>query len=124
MQSPRSRWHRCNTPEALRRRRAAADARREQQAADLLPVDRGPEPLSHWQTVQVLDARGNVQHTIALFVPMAGRCDQHAAEIDGERRLVTATEIGRLVAKMIAKRPSVALLADAEANLRNFAAQA
>lgn len=109
----RSRWAHCNTPEALRRRRAAADARREALCADLPPVDPGPEPLSVWQTVQVLDSRGAVMHSVTLYVPTSGRCDQHAAEVDGERRgLLTATEVGRLVAGWLCKRPSVAILAE------------
>lgn len=111
----RSRWAHCNTPEALLRRRAKADARREAQVADLPPVYAGPAPLSPWQTVQILGPAGEVQHTIALYVPTAGRCDQHAAEIDGERRLVTATEVGRLVAGMIHKRPSASVLAEMRA---------
>lgn len=108
----RSRWAHVNTPAGLRRRKATADARREARAADLPPVYAGPEPLSRWQTVQVLDATGRVVHTIVLYVPTAGRCDQHAAELDGDRRLVTATEVGRLVAGMIRKRPSTADLAE------------
>ena len=112
-QSPkRSRWAHCNTPDGLRRRKAAADAKREALAADLPPVYAGPEPLSAWQTVQVLDSAGRVAHTIALYVPTTGRCDQHAAEVDGARRLVTATDVGRIVAGLIHKRPSTAVLAD------------
>lgn len=64
----RSRWAHCNTPEALRRRRAAADARREQMARELPPVYAGPEPMSLWQTVLVLDARGEVEHRITLLM--------------------------------------------------------
>ena len=110
----RSRWSHCNTPAAIRRRVAAADARREAIAADLPPVYAGPDPLSAWQTVQVLDAAGNVTHTIALYVPKSGRCDQHAAEVDGARsdRMLTATDIGRMVAGWIAKRPSFAILGE------------
>ena len=77
----RSRWAHCNTPEALRRRRAKADAHREAIAATLPPVPDDPAPLSRWQTVLVLDSRGEVMHRIALHVPMPGhRCDQQAAE--------------------------------------------
>lgn len=110
----RSKWAHCNTPEAIRRRLAAADARREALAADLPLVYSGPEPLSPWQTVIVLDAAGNVAHRIALFVPTSGRCDQHAAEVDGARcdKMLTATDIGRKVAGWISKRPSVAVLSD------------
>ena len=107
----RSRWAHVNSPDGLIRRRARADAKREAMAAILPPVDAGPAPLSPWQTVLVLDAHGEVMHRIALYVPTAGRCDQHAAEVDGERALMTATEIGRRVAGMICKRPSVELQA-------------
>jgi hypothetical protein len=108
----RSRWAHCNTPAAIRRRAAAADARRETLAADLPPVYEGPDPLSAWQTIQVLDAAGHVMHSIALYVPTSGRCDQHAAEIDGAKasRMLTATDIGRMAAGWVAKRPSKALL--------------
>jgi len=49
----RSRWAHCNTPDALRRRRAANDARREALAATLLPVHDEPAPGELWQTVTV-----------------------------------------------------------------------
>ncbi len=109
----RSRWSHCNTPAALRRRRAKNDARREACAASLPPIDPGPQPLEAWQTVQVIDAAGRVALRIDLVVPTHGRCDQHAALIDGERcgELLTATEIGRKVATVIAKRPSAGELA-------------
>jgi len=114
----RSRWAHLNTPEALRRRRAAADARREALAAKLPPIDPGPAPLSVWQTVRVLGAHGQVMHELVLRVPTAGRCDQHAAELDGQRLgLLTATAVGRLVAGWICKRESAALQAD----LRRYA---
>lgn len=113
----RSRWAHCNTPEALRRRRAAADARREELAALLPPVDPGPQPLESWQTVQVIDASGRVALSVQLLVPVHGRCDQHAALIDGAQanRLLTATDIGRLVAAVIAKRPNRDMLAELRA---------
>lgn len=107
----RGRWAHVNTPDGLRRRSAANDARREAIVALLPPVDPGPAPLSVWQTVLVLDSRGDVLNRITLHVPTAGRCDQHAADVDGERSLMTATEVGRRVAAMILKRPSVALQA-------------
>lgn len=108
----RSRWAHANSPDALIRRKAKADARREAIAATLPPVDPGPQPLEPWQTVLVLDARGEVMHRIALYVPTDGhRCDQHAAEVDGARMLLTATEIGAKVRGWIAKRPSIALRA-------------
>jgi hypothetical protein len=99
----RSRWAGANTPDALRRRRAKNDARREALARDLPPVDPGPEPLSHWQTI-----------TVQLYVPTSGRCDQHAAVIDGKPvGLLSATQIGVMVRKAIAARPSVRVMADA-----------
>lgn len=120
MKSPKrhtraSRWAKANTPEARRRRRAEADARRESICATLPPAYAGPEPLSRWQSVVVLDAEGEVMHRIDLYVPADGsgaRCDQHAAEIDGDRSLITATQIGAKVRGWIAKRPSVARVAD------------
>ncbi len=107
----RGRWD--NSPEGIRRRNAEADAKREALAASLPPVPDDPVPMSVWQTVLVLDAHGEVMHSIVLRVPMPGfRCDQHAAEVDGRRELLTATAAGRLVAGWIAPRPSVALQAD------------
>ena len=110
----RSRWHHCNTPEGLRRRSAAADARREALAATLPPIDPGPQPLDAWQTVQVIDASGRVALSVQLLVPTHGRCDQHAALIDGAQadRLLTATDIGRMVAAVICKRPNRDMLAE------------
>lgn len=113
MKSPRHHFAQVNAPAGLIRRQAKADARREAWAATLPPVYAGPEPLSAWQTVLVLDADGEVAHRIALYVPTHGRCDQHAAEVDGERvPMLTATEIGQKVAAMIRKRPSLALLGE------------
>lgn len=98
----RSRWAHCNTPEALRRRKAKRDAEREAIAATLPPAYAPPEPLTHWQRI-----------VIDLYVPTGGRCDQHAALIDGERvGLLSATQIGALVREMIRKRPSVDLVAE------------
>lgn len=98
----RSRWAHCNTPDALRRRKADADARREAIAATLPPVPEPPAPLTHWQRI-----------TVDLYVPTHGRCDQHAVVIDGERvGLLGATEIGRRVAARVMSRPSLALQAD------------
>ena len=110
----RSRWHHCNTPEGLRRRRAAADARREELAAALPPVDPGPQPLDAWQTAQVIDASGRVALSVQLLVPTHGRCDQHAALIDGAQadKLLTATDVGRMVAAVICKRPNRDILAE------------
>lgn len=99
----RSKWAHCNTPEALRRRKAAADARREALAATLPPVPTGPEPLTLWQTI-----------TVQLYVPTSGRCDQHATVIDGEAvGLLSATQIGVKVREMVMKRPSFDVLAEA-----------
>ena len=110
----RSRWAHVNTPEGLRRRTARADAKREAIAATLPPVPDEPAPLSVWQTVLVLDATGEIMNRIVLYVPVEGhRCDQFAAEVYGERRLLTPTEVGKLVAPMIHKRPSQAMLAEA-----------
>ncbi len=111
-----SRWAKANSPEALRRRRAAADSRREAIVATLPPAYAGPEPLSRWQAVVVLDAAGEVMHRVDLFVPAEGagaRCDQHAAEVDGAHGpMLTATEIGAMVRGWIAKRPSMAVVAE------------
>jgi hypothetical protein len=111
----RSKWAHCNTPGALRRRRAAADAKREAICATLPPAYAGPEPLSRWQSVVVLDAHGQVMHRVDLFVPAdssGARCDQHAAMIDGDRALMTATQIGAKVRGWVVKRPSASLLAE------------
>ena len=99
----RSKWAHCNSPAGLRNRRAIADAKREANSALLPPAPTGPEPLTLWQTI-----------TIELHVPTCGRCDQHAVVIDGERvGLLSASDIGLHVRKMIRKRPSLVLLADA-----------
>lgn len=98
----RSRWAHVNTPDGLRRRRAIADAKREAIAATLPPAYVPPAPLTEWQTI-----------TITLMVPTCGRCDQHAVVIDGERvGLLSATEIGRVVAAMVRKRPSTAVVTE------------
>lgn len=100
IKSSKGRWD--NSPEGLRRRRAIADAKREAMVADLPPVPIGPEPLSLWQSI-----------TVELYVPINGRCDQHATVVDGERvGLLSATQIGVLIRDKIRKRPSVALLAE------------
>lgn len=99
----RSRWHHCNTPEALRHRRALADARREALAATLPPVPTGPEPITLWQRI-----------VVEVYVPTSGRCDQHATVIDGERvGLLSASQIGVKVREAIRKRPSQAYLGEA-----------
>lgn len=109
----RSRWAHCNTTEALRRRRAAADARREALAATLPPVPADPEPLTVWQRIEVV-----------LYVPTSGRCDQHAVEIDGERvGLLSASQIGVRVRELVRKRPSVELLADCRRTMAKEAAE-
>lgn len=99
----RSRWAHCNTPEALRRRRAAADARREAMAATLPPAPEAPAPGELWQSF-----------TVALYVPTSGRCDQHAVMIDGQMvGLLSATQIGVKVRELVLKRPSFDALAEA-----------
>jgi hypothetical protein len=110
----RSRWDHCNTPDALRRRRAKRDAKREALAATLPPIDPGPQPLDAWQTVQVIDASGRVALSVQLLVPTHGRCDQHAALIDGAQagKLLTATEVGRMIAAAIVKRPNRSVLSE------------
>lgn len=106
----RSKWAHCNTPAALRRRRAAYDAKREAMAA-LMPPDDSPMPGQPWQSVVVLGASGKVLHRIDLLVPEHGRCDQHGAKVDGKLcSMMTATEIGRRIAGWIFKRPSLAIL--------------
>ena len=98
----RSRWAHANSPQALRRRRAKSDARREELAATLPPAYAGPEPLTLWQSI-----------TVELYVPTDGRCDQHAAVIDGQRvGLLSATQIGAMLRQMVRKRPSVDVLAE------------
>lgn len=100
---PRNRWSHCNSPSALRRRRAAADARREAMAAQLPPIPADPAPGELWQRL-----------VVDLYVPTSGRCDQHAAVIDGERvGLLGGIAIGRAIASRVAKRPSHAQRAEA-----------
>ena len=103
----RSCWAHVNTPDGLRRRRAAADARREETAATMLPACTAPDPLSHWQRI-----------VIDLYVPTSGRCDQHAVVIDGKRvGLLSATQVGARLRDIVRKRPSVALLEDERRNV-------
>lgn len=92
-----------NTPDAIRHRRALADAKREELAATLPPAPTGPEPLTLWQRI-----------VVEVYVPTSGRCDQHATVIDGERvGLLSASRIGVKVREAIRKRPSVDYLAEA-----------
>jgi HNH endonuclease len=83
------------------------------------PLPEAPMAGTLHQTVQVLDGAGRVLHTIALHVPTAGRCDQHAAVVDGARcdRMLTATDVGRMVSGMVRKRPSVAIISEWRADL-------
>jgi hypothetical protein len=98
----RSRWAHVNTPDGLRRRKAAADARREAIASTLPPAYVPPEPSTMWQSIR-----------IDLYVPTGGRCDQHAVVIDGERvGLLSATQVGAKLRELIRKRPSVDLQAE------------
>jgi hypothetical protein len=106
---PRNRWSHCNTPAALRRRRALLDARREELAATLPPIPDDPEPGSVWCVVQVVGAAG-VLHSRALYVPRRARCDQHA---DADGRLVNATRLAEWLRSSIPKRPSYAERAEA-----------
>jgi hypothetical protein len=72
-------------------------------AAALPTAVEAPAPLTHWQRI-----------VVDLYVPTSGRCDQHAAVIDGERvGLLSATQIGVRLRGLIRNRPSVSLLADA-----------
>lgn len=106
----RNRSRHLNTPEAIKRRRAKADARREAAAALLPPIPADPEPGSVWCTVQIVGAAGVLQSR-TLYVPARGRrCDQHA---DADGRLVTATEIGKWLRYHLPKRPSHAQRAEA-----------
>lgn len=105
----RNRWAHCNTPAALRRRRALLDARREALAALLPPVPADPEPGSVWCVVQIVGAAG-VLHSRTLYVPRRARCDQHA---DADGRLVTATELAQWLRGAVPKRPSYAVRAEA-----------
>lgn len=76
-------------------------------AATLPPVPTGPEPLTLWQTI-----------TVQLYVPTSGRCDQHAAVIDGEAvGLLSATQIAKRVRELVMKRPSFDALAEARRDL-------
>ena len=79
-------------------------------AAILPPAPTGPEPLALWQRI-----------TIDLYVPTHGRCDQHAAVIDGEQvGLLSATQVGVMVREKILKRPSLDVLADARRELNEL----
>lgn len=90
----RKQWAHCNTPEALRRRRALMDARREALASSLSPIPSDPTPGELWQRI-----------VVELYVPTSGRCDQHAVVIDGERvGLMGGIGIGRAVASRVEKR--------------------
>jgi hypothetical protein len=100
----RSKWAHCNTPDALKRRRARNDARREALAASLPPIPSEPAPLSVWQRIEIV-----------LYVPTSGRCDQHAVEIDGVCvGLLSASQIGAKVREMARKRPSVEAMVDCQ----------
>jgi hypothetical protein len=98
-----------NSREAVIRRRALLDARREALAATMPPIPDDPEPGSVWCVVQVVGAAG-VLHSRTLYVPARGhRCDQHADEAG---RLVSATELGAWLRGAVPKRPSHALRAE------------
>ena len=79
-------------------------------AAILPPAPTGPAPLTLWQTI-----------TVQLYVPTSGRCDQHAAVIDGEAvGLLSATQISVKMRELILKRPSLDVLADARRDLNEL----
>jgi hypothetical protein len=116
----RGRWDGQNRPDALRRRSAATAAKREAFCAALPPAYAEPTPLSVWVRILVLDGAGRPEHELVAFVPAChARCDQHAATVDGERRdaMLTATEIGRIVAGWVPKRPSFAEMAELRRDL-------
>ena len=82
-----SKWAHVNTPQGLRNRKAAADARREAIAALVPAAYEPPRPGAHWQRI-----------VIDLYVPTHGRCEQHAAVIDGRAvGLLGATDIAKQV---------------------------
>ena len=91
-----SKWAHVNTPQGLRNRKAAADARREAIAALVPAAYEPPRPGAHWQRI-----------VIDLYVPTHGRCEQHAAVIDGRAvGLLGATDIAKQVRGLIRPRPS------------------
>lgn len=84
----------------------------------LPPAPQMPPAGTLHQSIVVLDSDGSVMRRIDLYVPTSGRCDQHAAIIDGERvGLLSATQIARRLRGTIRSRPSVSLLADARRDL-------
>lgn len=92
-----------NRPDAVIRRRALMDARREALAEVLPPIPPDPEPGDEWVTLAIISKAG-VLHSRTLYVPARGRrCDQHC---DADGRLVTATELAEWVRASIPKRPS------------------
>jgi hypothetical protein len=103
----KSRAHRNNaernTPEAIIRRRAMMDARREALAEVLPPIPPDPAPGDEWVTLAIIGKAG-VLRSRTLYVPARGhRCDQHC---DADGRLVTATELAEWLRGAIPKRPS------------------
>lgn len=114
----RSKWAHCNTPEALRRRRAQLDARREEQAALLPPADYGPEPGDHIATVVILvGADAHEAHRLVLTAPSSGRCERQRATINGVPVAggMTATEAAKWLREHLPRRPSQDALAEAQA---------
>ena len=105
----RNKWAKANAPAALKRRRLAADARRLEIAARVVDRYTHPEPGALWQTVTV---SGSLR--IDLYVPRGrARCDQHAARVNGVAvPMLSATEIGRMVARAIRARPSAEVVAE------------
>lgn len=89
-------WAHVNNPQGWRRRKAKADAMREAIAASAPPAYEPPTPGAHWQRI-----------VIDLYVPTHGRCEQHAAMINGESvGLLGATAIAERVRGLIRPRPS------------------
>ena len=122
----RSKWAHCNSPEALRRRRAKLDARREELAALLPSADYGPEPGDHIATVVILvGSDAHEAHRLVLTAPSSGRCERNRAEIDSVPVPggMTATEVARWLREALPRRPSRNAIAEAQAIWRQGASE-
>ncbi len=105
-QASRTRSRHLNTPDAIKRRRAKADARREAACANLPPIPAEPQTGDVWVVLKIEGPTGLVLHSRTLYVPARGkRCDQHA---DESGRLVSATDAAEWLRGAIPKRPSYA----------------
>lgn len=114
MRHPQARNNWRNSPAALRRRKAAADAARENLARTLPPVDYGPAPGELEVVIELRTRDGEVLHRLEVFAPVSrARCDQHAGRLDGVElaTLLTATAAGRMLAGWVSPRPSIERLA-------------